>query len=216
MKSSGSADPEIIFCDNHLLVADKPSGWLTQPDESDRNSLENFCKEWVKKEYHKPGNVYLHAIHRLDRPVSGLVLFARTSKALSRLNEFSRAKEIRRLYTAEVEGILAPPTGTLEHYLIHGEHQALVANPSHPEAKKATLTYRTIETKEHTTIVSIELETGRYHQIRAQFAAIGHPILHDRRYGAKTGAGDAIQLACTELFFAHPVTKEALSFRVYH
>src|SRR5579862_6936975 len=99
-------DPEIIFCDNHLLVATKPAGLLTQPDEVGSDSLEDWAKQWVKKEFNKPGNVFLHAIHRLDKPVSGLVLFGRTSKALSRLNELSRLMGIQRTYMAEVEGIL--------------------------------------------------------------------------------------------------------------
>jgi 23S rRNA pseudouridine1911/1915/1917 synthase len=214
MKSSDNAAPEIQFCDNHLLVAVKPAGWLTQPDESERESLEAYCKEWVKKEFQKPGNVFLHCIHRLDRPVSGLVLFARTSKALSRLNETSRAKEISRFYTAEVEGILPQKEGTLDHFLIHAEHKALVSKAGKPEAKQAILHYKVEKFKDHSTLVRIELETGRYHQIRAQFGAIGHPILGDSRYGAKGGNGEAISLACTEISFDHPVTKEALRFQV--
>jgi 23S rRNA pseudouridine1911/1915/1917 synthase len=211
MKSSDREEPSISFCDNHLLIAVKPSGWLTQPDETDRTSLETFAKGWVKQEFQKPGNVFLHCIHRLDRPVSGLVLFARTSKALSRLNELSREGEIRRFYTAEVEGIIAKKEGVLKHYLIHGEHKAIVAKPTHPDAKEALLVYRTLAIKEHTTLLAIELHTGRYHQIRAQFGAIGHPIYGDARYGARTPL-DAIHLSCTDLLFAHPVTKELLSF----
>jgi 23S rRNA pseudouridine1911/1915/1917 synthase len=182
MKWSDNA--EIIFSDNHLLVASKPAGWLTQPDGSDTPSLEEFAKEWVKKEYNKPGNVYLHAIHRLDKPVCGLVLFARTSKALSRLNELSRDQEIQRIYTAEVEGILPEKEGRLDHYLIHGEHKALIGNEK--TGKHARLTYVVTHFGERNTQVSIELETGRYHQIRAQFGAIGHPIVGDKKYGAKS------------------------------
>lgn len=212
MKSSGSADPEIQFCDNHLLVAVKPAGWLTQPDESGRESLEVFAKEWVKKKYQKPGNVFLHCIHRLDRPVSGLVLFARTSKALSRLNEMSRNQEIQRIYTAEVEGILSQKRAVLDHYLIHGDYKALVSKPSHPEAKRALLSYIVKEERDHSTVVSIELDTGRYHQIRAQFGAIGHPIVGDEKYGAKPKGFNEIALTCTQLALNHPVTKELLKF----
>jgi 23S rRNA pseudouridine1911/1915/1917 synthase len=206
MKWSDNA--EIIFSDNHLLVASKPAGWLTQPDGSDTPSLEEFAKEWVKKEYNKPGNVYLHAIHRLDKPVCGLVLFARTSKALSRLNELSRDQEIQRIYTAEVEGILPEKEGRLDHYLIHGEHKALIGNEK--TGKHARLTYVVTHFGERNTQVSIELETGRYHQIRAQFGAIGHPIVGDKKYGAKSGDGESIRLACSKLSFKHPVTKEVL------
>ncbi len=205
---------EIIFCDNHLLIANKPPGLLTQPDNSGLPSLETDAKEWVKKEYHKPGNVFLHAIHRLDRPVSGLVLFARTSKALSRLNEQLRNQEIQRIYIAEVEGILPEKEGRLDHYLIHGDHRAIVANAANPEAKHARLVYQVIQFFPHTTRLSIELETGRYHQIRAQFAAIGHPVVGDRRYGSESGDDEAIHLHCAELAFEHPVTKETLHFKV--
>ncbi len=202
----------ILFCDNHLLVANKPAGLLTQPDDSGDPSLEERAKAWVKQEYSKPGKVYLHAIHRLDRPVSGLVLFARTSKALSRLNEQSRNQEIQRTYCAEVEGILPEKEGKLDHYLIHGDHRALIGKATDKEAKHARLLYRVVRFLTHSTIVSIELETGRYHQIRAQFSAIGHPVVGDRRYGSKSGEEEAIHLHCAKLAFKHPVTKEVQAF----
>jgi 23S rRNA pseudouridine1911/1915/1917 synthase len=207
-----SSDSEIVFSDNHILVAVKPCGLLTQPDDSGDDSLEAFAKEWVKKEYNKPGNVYLHAIHRLDRPVSGLVLFARTSKALSRLNEQSRDQEIQRTYIAEVEGILPAKEGRLDHYLIHGDHRAIVAKASDKEAKHARLTFKVIHFQKHSTIVAIELETGRYHQIRAQFSASGHPVVGDKRYGGKEGDGKEIHLHCAKMAFEHPVTKELSTF----
>ena len=204
--------PEIIYSDNHILVASKPAGWLTQPDQSHGPSLEGFAKEWVKSEYNKPGAVFLHAIHRLDKPVSGLVLFARTSKALTRLNEQSRAQEIERIYWAEVEGILPHKEARLKHYLIHGEHRALLARAEDKEAKVAVLNYVVERFNAHSTLVSIDLETGRYHQIRAQFSAIGHPIVGDKRYGAKSGLESAIRLHGWQLLFEHPVTNEELSF----
>jgi 23S rRNA pseudouridine1911/1915/1917 synthase len=210
MKSLDNA--EVQFADNHLVVAAKPCGMLTQPDDTDSPSLEAFVKLWVKKAYQKRGNVFLHAIHRLDRAVSGLVLFARTSKALSRLNEQSRLQEIQRVYLAEVEGALSKKDGQLDHYLIHGDHRALLAKKDDPEAKHARLTYKTIKHKTFSTLVEIELETGRYHQIRAQFSAIGHPIVGDKRYGSKTGDGGAIHLHGQKLAFQHPVTKELLTF----
>lgn len=213
MKSSDNVTtPEIVFCDNHLLVAVKPAGYLTQPNETGAPSLEAYAKEWVKQEFKKPGAVFLHCIHRLDRPVSGLVLFAKTSKALSRLNEQSRAQEIQRVYTAEIEGILAEKVGRLEHYLIHAEHRALIGKANDPEAKKARLTFEVLHYLERSTIVKIELETGRYHQIRAQFSTIGHPIVGDQRYGSRTGDGQAIHLHCGELSLQHPVSQEILRF----
>src|SRR5579863_5045033 len=118
MKLSGSAnDPDVIYCDNHLLVVVKPCGWLTQPNGEAVPDVESFAKAWVKREFQKPGAVFLHCIHRLDRPVFGLVLLAKTSKALSRLNELSRDKAIQRTYLAEVEGILPQKKGSLEHFL---------------------------------------------------------------------------------------------------
>lgn len=207
-----SLDSEVTFCDNHLLVANKPGGLLTQPDDSGEDSLEAFAKRWVKKEYHKPGEVFLHAIHRLDRPVSGLVLFARTSKALSRLNEQSRNQEIQRTYLAEVEGILPLKEGRLDHYLIHGDHRAIVSKEGVQDAKHARLSFQVVRFNPHSTLVSIELETGRYHQIRAQFSATGHPIVGDKRYGAKSDLGGEIHLHCAQLKLQHPVTKECLKF----
>ncbi len=210
MKSFDSE--EILFSDNHILIALKPAGLLTQPDQSNDPSLEAFAKKWVKEEYHKQGEVFLHCIHRLDRPVSGLVLFARTSKALSRLNEQSRSLEIQRVYEAEVEGIMKEKIGRLDHYLIHGDHRAIVAKEGDKDAKHARLTFQVLHYMPDSTIVRIELETGRYHQIRAQFSAIGHPIKGDRKYGSKSGDGTEILLHCAKMSFAHPVTKEVLTF----
>jgi 23S rRNA pseudouridine1911/1915/1917 synthase len=203
---------EVLFCDNHLLVACKPAGLLTQPDSSGDANLEAFVKDWVKHEYRKEGNVFLHCIHRLDRPVSGLVLFARTSKALSRLNEQSRGLEIQRFYVAEVEGILPDKLGQLDHYLIHGDHRAIVGSAETEGAKHARLKYEVLHYMPHSTLVHVELETGRYHQIRAQFGAIGHPIVGDKKYGAKSGDGKTIRLHAAKLALEHPVTKEVLTF----
>jgi 23S rRNA pseudouridine1911/1915/1917 synthase len=210
MKSFDNA--EIVFSDNHILIASKPAGLLTQPDDSNHESLETFVKSWVKKEYAKEGNVFLHCIHRLDRPVSGLVIFARTSKALSRLNEQSRAMEIQRIYEAEVQGVLPQKIGRLDHYLIHGDHRAIIAKEGMDGAKHARLSYEVLHYMPHSSLVRIELETGRYHQIRAQFGAIGHPIRGDKKYGSREGDGSVIHLHCAKVSFAHPVTKEVLNF----
>lgn len=202
-------EAKILHSENHFLIAFKPSGWLTQPDGSETPSLEEYAKEWVKKEYQKPGNVYLHAIHRLDRAASGLVLFARTSKALSRLNEASRKQEIQRFYCVEVEGALKQEEGRLEHLLVHGDHKAFID----PSGKKAILFYQVQERKELSTLLRVQLETGRYHQIRAQFAAIGHPVVGDTKYGAKKVLEGGIHLQCVELRFQHPISKE---LQIYH
>jgi 23S rRNA pseudouridine1911/1915/1917 synthase len=208
MKPSASA----VFCDNHLLVAEKPPGWLTQPDGLDTPDLEGAMKAWVKEKYAKPGAVFLHAVHRLDRPVSGLVLFARTSKALSRLNEQMRKGWIERSYIAEVEGVIREEKGVLEHFLEHGAQRALVSLEENPRAKQARLSFKRIRAEAKRTRVWIELGTGRYHQIRAQFAAIGHPIVGDARYGASPLVGK-IHLHCASLCFLHPITQEKVCFK---
>lgn len=201
-------NPLVHYCDNHLLVAIKPQGVPTQPHEGSSGSLEESVKAWVKEEFKKPGNVFLHVIHRLDKPVGGLVLFARTSKALSRLNEASRKKEIERSYLAIVEGVLLNQKGKLEHHLHHGDHRAVVD----AKGKYASLTYKVIEKRSHSTVVSVKLDTGRYHQIRAQFAAIGHPILGDKKYGSSKGDGIQIALWCNQISFQHPILQKRMDF----
>ncbi len=204
---------EVIFCDNHILVVSKPSGLGTQSHPGSMDNLTDQAKAWVKREYKKPGNVYLEPIHRLDKPVSGLVLFARTSKALSRLQEMMRQRQIGKTYFAWVEGTLPNPQGTLEHYLVHDEYKARVVAPSHPEAKLARLNYVLLEKKEEKSFVEIDLETGRYHQIRVQFSAIGCPIIGDEKYGSTfPQKGDKIALHHGRLKLNHPVTKEPLLF----
>ena len=203
---------DILYEDNHCIAVFKAARVLTAGDRTGDVSLLEMVKQYLKDKYRKPGNVYVGLVHRLDRPVSGVVLFARTSKALSRLNEQVRDQEIQRIYIAEVEGILPAKEGRLDHYLIHGDHRAVVATEKNKEAKHARLTYQVIRFLPHTTVVSIELETGRYHQIRAQFSATGHPVVGDKRYGAKSGDGEEIHLHCAKLAFEHPVTKEVQAF----
>jgi 23S rRNA pseudouridine1911/1915/1917 synthase len=179
------------------------------------DNLTDLAKAWVKKEYNKPGAVFLEPIHRLDKLVSGLVLFARTSKALSRLQESMRNHEIKKTYLAHLEG--KPPTaeGLLEHYLVHDEHRARVVDVSHKEAKLARLYYKVLESKEETTLVMIDLHTGRYHQIRMQFSAIGCPVVGDRKYGScMPFTAPGIGLHHGRIGFEHPVTREAMLFEL--
>ncbi len=204
---------KIVFCDNHLLVVLKPAGVSTQPHDGEQINLLDQAKAWLKKEFQKPGNVFLEPVHRLDKPVSGLVLFARTSKAISRLNEMMREKGIEKTYFAWVEGNLLQQEAILEHHLFHDEHKAKVVNSSHPQAKLARLYYLQIDKRDGKTLLEIRLETGRYHQIRAQLAAMGHPILGDEKYGSSLPwKRDQIALHHGKLKFTHPVTKETLCF----
>lgn len=205
--------PKVVYLDNHLLVVEKPAGMPTQPNESGESNLEEFCKSWLKHKEQKPGNVFLHAAHRLDKPVSGLVLFAKTSKALSRLNAAFRSREVEKVYIALVEGTMPASSGTLEHYLRHDHHRATVSHANDPSAKLARLHYRVISSNSSHSKVEIQLETGRYHQIRVQLAAIGHPIIGDAKYGSRKPYVNAgIALRHYRLSIRHPTTQEWLTF----
>ncbi len=193
----------VIHSDNHILIVEKPAGIEVQPQLCDE------AKAWVKEKYAKPGAVFLEPIHRLDKPVSGLVLFARTSKALTRLNEAMRQRKIRKFYLARVEGKV--DEGTLEDYLMHGSFRAEVVAKDHPEAKEARLSYRALSHDKDTTLVEIELHTGRYHQIRVQFGHRGHPIVGDEKYGSRI-ASKKIALHHHKLMVTHPVTTAELVF----
>lgn len=203
---------DVIFIDNHLLVVNKPAGVLTQPSGTDRDNLQDRAKAWIKDRFNKPGNVFLEALHRLDAPVSGIVLFARTSKALSRLNESMRQKDTQKVYHALVEGMLPSAEGVLENFLVHDDFHAQVVSKSHPQAKLARLRYRTIEKKGEFTLVEVELETGRYHQIRIQLAYARCPIAGDKLYGSATPFPQGIALHHTRLTIPHPITHERVVF----
>ena len=194
---------EVLYLDNHLLAVNKPAPLLTQPNNSNAPNLETLSREWVKKRYKKEGNIFLHPIHRLDKPVSGIVLFARTSKALSRLNAQIRDRVVQKIYFAKVEGELYPHTNILKHSLLHASHRAHISSLG----KEALLSYTIHKRLSSSTLVKIELYTGRYHQIRAQFAHIGHPIIGDGRYGSLCNLSH-IALHHSKMVFAHPTSKE--------
>ncbi|NGX50756.1 MAG: Ribosomal large subunit pseudouridine synthase C [Chlamydiae bacterium] len=197
---------DVLYLDNHLLAVNKPAGLLTQPNNSDAPDLETAAKAWLKKKFNKKGNVFLHPIHRLDKPVSGIVLFARTSKALSRLNSQMREKTIEKIYLARVEGHLKAKAASLKHTLTHGDHRAHLS----PEGKEAHLSYTVCKSDAHSTLVEITLHTGRYHQIRIQFASIGHPIVGDIKYGS-TQEAPRIALHHSKLIFDHPISKDKIT-----
>jgi 23S rRNA pseudouridine1911/1915/1917 synthase len=206
------ASIEIIYEDNHLLALNKPAGLLTQPSGKDEESLESRAKAWVKQTKDKPGEVFLHALHRLDKPVSGIVLFARTSKALSRINEDMRKKSIIKVYHAVIT--TEPPAlqGTLMHHLRHSRLRSVVASPEEQGSRESLLTYRVLERSGSMILVEIVLDTGRYHQIRAQLAACGCPIFGDVRYGGeKRHHAEGIALHHREMEFMHPVLKSPIA-----
>lgn len=202
-----------LFEDNHLLVLNKPAGVLTQPSGTEQDSLEQQAKAWIKQVHHKPGNVFLEAVHRLDKPVSGVVVFGKTSKALSRLNTSIRTKQMRKIYWAWVEGVISSDEGSLEHFLLHDDFHAKVVPSHHPEGKVARLNYRVLQRAKERTLLEIELITGRYHQIRLQLSAINHPIWGDRKYGGKQPyVPDAIALHHRCLELTHPISQAWLTF----
>lgn len=201
-----------VYEDNHLLVAVKPQGQLTQSDETGDLSLQDECKQYIKEKYQKPGEVYLGLVHRLDRPVGGLVAFARTSKAASRLSEQLRTHHMEREYLAVVEGEDLPARGDLRDWLLQGEDGLVRVVPEGtPGAKEARLHYERLGAREGTALVHLRLETGRKHQIRVQLSHLGYPICFDMRYGHGERGRD-IALFGAVLRLTHPTRKEDMTF----
>jgi len=197
---------EILLLDNHLLAANKPAGLVTQPSGAHADSLESRAKAWLKQELAKEGNVFLEAVHRIDRPVSGVVLFARTSKALARLNASQRDKDCTKTYLAIVTGEPARPDGRLTDTLVHDPHRARIVPADHADGKRAMLDYRVLATASGRSLLRINLLTGRYHQIRVQLAHAGWPIVGDTAYGSRERLPDGtIALHHWELRVPHPV-----------
>ncbi|MFH0857757.1 MAG: RNA pseudouridine synthase [Candidatus Magasanikbacteria bacterium] len=201
---------EVLYEDNHLIAVWKPAGMLVQGDETGDTCLMDEVKQYLKEKYNKPGNVFLGLLHRLDRPVSGIVLFAKTSKGASRLSEQIRNHTVKKVYHALVTGN-PPKKGTLVHYILKDEKKNTVTVFDEPkkEALRAELEYTVLETDEKHSLVEVHLITGRPHQIRAQFSHIGHPLLGDTKYGSreKYAHGD-IALSAVELGFETATTQE--------
>lgn len=201
-----------VYEDNHLLVVVKPQGQLTQSDETGDLSLQDECKQYIKEKYQKPGEVYLGLVHRLDRPVGGLVAFARTSKSASRLSEQLRVHHMEREYLAVVEGEDLPARGDLRDWLLQGEDGLVRVVPEGtPGAKEARLHYERLGAREGTALVHLRLETGRKHQIRVQLSHLGHPIRYDMRYGHGERGRD-IALFGAVLRLTHPTLKKEMTF----
>ena len=203
----------IIFIDNHLIAVTKPAGLLTQPDRNTDESLINQTRQWIKEKYNKPNNIFLGLVHRLDRNVSGVVLFARTSKAASRLSKQFREGTPKKHYRAIVLGKLKEEHTTLVHYLRKEKSlRATVFPRETPTAKRSELSYEVINSLENKSLLEVSLSTGRFHQIRAQMAFIGHPIIGDVKYGAPEPLpNQEIALYAHKLVFSHPVSNEEIT-----
>ncbi len=213
-----------LYEDNHIIIVDKQPGEIVQGDKTGDQPLSEIIKQYLKEKYNKPGNVFCGVVHRIDRPVGGVVLFAKTSKALTRLNDMLRQGEIHKTYWALVEGHPEKEEDTLTDYLVSdgrinktfvstpGKPDAKKTGQGKPEAKKATLHYKTIARGDRYTLLEVNLLTGRKHQIRCQLAAIGHPIKGDLKYGARRSNPDgSISLLARRIEFTHPVSKEPIS-----
>ena len=202
----------VLYEDNHIIAVNKTCNEIVQGDKTSDTPLADTVKVYIKEKYHKPGEVFLGVTHRLDRPTSGVVLFARTSKALSRLNEmFKSHEQIRKTYWAIVQGAPKQAEARLENWLVRNEAQnkSYIAKPGAKEAKLAVLSYKTLVKGDHYTLLEVNLETGRHHQIRCQLAAIGCPIKGDLKYGAKRSNPDGgISLHARKIEFIHPVSKQ--------
>jgi 23S rRNA pseudouridine1911/1915/1917 synthase len=203
----------VIYEDNHLLAVVKPAGLATMGLPEGKPTLLTVAKEYVKARYQKPGNVYLGVVSRLDAPVTGVVLLARTSKAARRLNEQFRARTVRKLYWGLAEGVVEPASGEWENWVAADErHRRMhVVGPSHPGAKVARLAYRRLDALHGNSLLEVELETGRKHQIRVQLADHGHPIVGDRKYGSRRRFPLGIALHARRLVVDHPVGGKPIS-----
>ena len=203
----------VVYEDNHIIVVNKTASEIVQADQTGDTPLSETVKQYLKEKYQKPGNVFLGVTHRLDRPVSGLVIFAKTSKALTRLNEMFRTSEVKKTYWAVVKNAPKEPEGELVHYLARNEKQnkSFAYDKEVPNSKKAILNYRLIGHSENYYLLEVDLKTGRHHQIRCQLAKMGCPIKGDLKYGAPRSNPDgSICLHARKVRFIHPVSKELI------
>ena len=199
----------ILYEDNHLLVVKKKVGVLSQSDGTNTPDMLTILKQYLKEKYNKPGNVYLGLVHRLDKNVGGVMVFAKTSKAAKRLSEGIRNREFKKTYLAVCKGII-DSDGEYLDYLKRIEYRSVISNSK--EGKLAILSYKVLSRKNNDTLVKINLETGRHHQIRVQFSYHNHPLLGDEKYGSK--GAYPLALFAYKLEFTHPTTKEKLEFKV--
>jgi len=208
----------VIYEDNHIIVVEKPAGIPTQADSSKDIDMYTLVGKYIKEKYNKPGNVFVGIVHRLDRPVGGIMVFARTSKGASRLSEQIRNRTFKKTYLANVEGIFKEKRGTLENYLLKDEekNKSFVVNENTRGAKFARLDYEVIEenSKKKHSLVKVYLHTGRHHQIRVQFAHINHSLIGDAKYGNSKGNSN-VMLWAYKLEFKHPTKEETMKFELF-
>ena len=203
----------VVYEDNHLIIVNKNSSEIVQGDKTGDIPLSDLVKQYLKEKYHKPGNVFLGVVHRLDRPVSGLVVFAKTGKALTRLNEMFRNSEVRKTYWAIVKNCPPAEEGELTHYLVRNEKQNKSYAYDHEvkNSKRAVLHYRLLSRSDNYYLLEVDLKTGRHHQIRCQLAAIGCPIKGDLKYGfPRSNPDGSISLLARSVRFVHPVSKDEI------
>ncbi|WP_276965754.1 RNA pseudouridine synthase [Bacteroides graminisolvens] len=203
----------VVYEDNHIIVVNKTSSEIVQGDKTGDIPLSETVKQYLKEKYQKPGNVFVGVTHRLDRPVSGLVVFAKTSKALSRLNEMFKNSEVKKTYWAIVKECPRELEGELVHYLVRNEKQnkSYAYDKEMPDSKKVILHYRLIARSQNYNLLEVDLKTGRHHQIRCQLAKMGCPIKGDLKYGfARSNPDGSICLHARRISFIHPVSKEQI------
>ena len=204
---------QVLFEDNHMIIVNKRAGDIVQGDKTQDKPLSEVVKEYIKEKYNKPGNVFLGVVHRLDRPTSGIIIFARTSKALERLNKMLREKSIQKTYWAVVKNTPKKERDTLTSFLKKNpkNNKSSVFHKEIEGSKKATLHYSVIKRLDNYTLLEIDLETGRHHQIRAQLSSIGSPIKGDLKYGfPRSNKDGSIHLHARKIAFTHPVSKEEI------
>lgn len=210
-------DPEVLYEDNHLLIVNKPAGYLVQEEPGDeRDSVEQWAKGYIKAKYNKPGDVYLGIVHRIDTPVSGVVILAKTSKALERMNKLFHDRKIEKIYWALVQKGPPETAAELEHYLTKNTkiNRSTAHEKSVKDSQRAVLNYKTLARIGDSYLLEIDLQTGRPHQIRAQMAAIGCPVAGDKKYGFdKKVPGKGIYLHAHIVKFVHPVKNEPMTIK---
>jgi len=205
---------KIVYEDNHIIVVDKPAGILTQGDYSGEESLLEMIKEYIRVKFNKPGEAFIGLVHRLDRPVSGLLVFARTSKAAARLQKEFTSGRIKKFYLAviETESVLNPGWNRLENFLERERDVTHIAPRASAKTEKAVLFYHELLKEKNFSLILIKLDTGKKHQIRAQLSGIGKPVTGDKKYGSAENTGESILLHSAWLSFRHPVRDEVMRF----